>query len=48
VDIAACGSATIRCRPGLYFTPKHAAVFLEKFDAALRAKGDALLSAAAA
>jgi len=36
VDIAACGSATIRCRPGLYFTPTHAAVFLDVFNTVLR------------
>jgi 4-aminobutyrate aminotransferase/(S)-3-amino-2-methylpropionate transaminase len=36
VDIAACGSATIRCRPGLYFTPTHAAVFLDAFDQVLQ------------
>ena len=36
VDIAACGSATIRCRPGLYFTPKHAAVFLDAFDEVMK------------
>ena len=33
--IVACGTATIRCRPGLYFTPAHAAVFLEAFDRVL-------------
>lgn len=36
VDIAACGLATIRCRPGLYFTPKHATVFLDAFDQVMR------------
>lgn len=35
VDIAACGSATVRCRPGLYFTPNHAQVFLDAFDEVL-------------
>jgi 4-aminobutyrate aminotransferase/(S)-3-amino-2-methylpropionate transaminase len=35
VDIATCGDRTIRCRPGLYFTPKHARVFLDAFDRVL-------------
>ena len=36
VDIAFCGEAAIRCRPGLYFTPEHARVFLDAFDRVLR------------
>lgn len=36
VDVATCGYATIRCRPGLYFTPTHATVFLNAFDEVLR------------
>ena len=32
VDIGGCGSATIRARPGLFFTSQHARVFLKKFD----------------
>ena len=35
-DIAHCGEAAIRCRPGLYFTPEHARVFLDAFDRVLR------------
>ena len=36
VDIAHCGEAAIRCRPGLYFMPEHARVFLDAFDHVLR------------
>lgn len=37
VDIGGCGSATIRARPGLFFTSQHARVFLQKFDDVLSA-----------
>lgn len=32
VDIPVCGDATVRCRPGLFFTHKHADQFLERLD----------------
>ena len=32
VDIPVCGDATIRCRPGLFFTRRHADQFLSILD----------------
>lgn len=39
VDIPVCGDQTIRCRPGLFFTPKHAQQFLGILGEALAAGG---------
>jgi len=36
VEIGSCGDRTIRLRPALIFKPKHAAVFLDALEAALR------------
>lgn len=33
VDIPTCGDATVRCRPGLFFTHRHADQFLDILDA---------------
>ena len=35
VDIPSCGDATIRCRPGLFFTTRHAEQFLSILEATL-------------
>ncbi len=35
VDIPVCGDATIRCRPGLFFTHRHADQFLDILDSTL-------------
>lgn len=37
VDIPTCGDATIRCRPGLFFTHRHADQFLERLDTVVAA-----------
>jgi 4-aminobutyrate aminotransferase/(S)-3-amino-2-methylpropionate transaminase len=36
VDIPVCGDATVRCRPGLFFTHRHADQFLEALETVLR------------
>jgi 4-aminobutyrate aminotransferase/(S)-3-amino-2-methylpropionate transaminase len=35
VDIPVCGDATVRCRPGLFFTHRHADQFLDILDSTL-------------
>ena len=35
INCGGCGPATIRLRPALIFEPKHANIFLDKFNAVL-------------
>eukprot|EP00241_Pyramimonas_parkeae_P001964 CAMPEP_0114246170 /NCGR_PEP_ID=MMETSP0058-20121206/12308_1 /TAXON_ID=36894 /ORGANISM="Pyramimonas parkeae, CCMP726" /LENGTH=483 /DNA_ID=CAMNT_0001359315 /DNA_START=282 /DNA_END=1734 /DNA_ORIENTATION=+ len=35
VDIPSCGDRTIRCRPGLFFTPQHGKMFLDALEAVI-------------
>lgn len=41
VDIPVCGERTIRCRPGLFFTERHARQFLGILDGVLGEAGEA-------